>query len=75
MESNAANTPDTPAETAPQPSALERRVDLSLSVADLEKEVEQQLRKIGKTVNIPVRAWATGQPVNFVYEPAQGVAA
>ena len=28
-------------------------------------------------VNIPVRAWATGQPVNFVYEPApaQGVAA
>ena len=44
MESNAANTPDTPAETAPQPSALERRVDLSLSVADLEKEVEQQLR-------------------------------
>ena len=33
------------------------------------------LNKIGKTVNIPVRAWATGQPVNFVYEPAQGVAA
>jgi hypothetical protein len=31
--------------------------------------------KIGDTVNIPVRAWATGQPVNFVYEPAQGVAA
>ncbi len=53
MESNAANTPDTPAETAPQPSALERRVDLSLSVADLEKEVEQQLRKIGKTVKMP----------------------
>ena len=31
--------------------------------------------KIGDTVNIPVRAWATGQPVNFVYEPAQGAAA
>ena len=31
--------------------------------------------KIGQVVNIPVRAWATGQPVNFVYEPAQGVAA
>ena len=31
--------------------------------------------KIGQVVNIPVRAWATGQPVNFVYEPAQGAAA
>jgi hypothetical protein len=26
--------------------------------------------KIGQVVNVPVRAWATGQPVNFVYEPA-----
>ena len=24
--------------------------------------------KIGQLVNLPVRAWATGQPVNFVYE-------
>ena len=31
--------------------------------------------KIGQVVNIPVRAWATGQPVNFVYEPVQVVAA
>ena len=31
--------------------------------------------KIGQVVNIPVRAWATGQPVNFVYEPTQGGAA
>ena len=31
--------------------------------------------KIGQVVNVPVRAWATGQPVNFVYEPVQGVAA
>ena len=31
--------------------------------------------KIGQVVNSPVRAWATGQPVNFVYEPVQGVAA
>ena len=31
--------------------------------------------KIGQVVNIPVRAWATDQPVNFVYEPVQGVAA
>ena len=31
--------------------------------------------KIGQLVNIPVRAWASGQPVNFAYEPAQGGAA
>ena len=31
--------------------------------------------KIGQVVNIPVRAWATGQPVNFAYEPAQGAVA
>lgn len=30
--------------------------------------------KIGKTINLPVRAWATGTPVNFVFEP-QGAAA
>ena len=24
--------------------------------------------KVGQLVNLPVRAWATGQPVNFVYE-------
>lgn len=37
--------------------------------------VEAYQDKIGNTVNIPVRAWATGQPVNFVYEPAQGATA
>lgn len=26
------------------------------------------LPKVGQTVNLPVRAWATGQPVNFMYE-------
>ena len=31
--------------------------------------------EIGQVVNMPVRAWATGQPVNFVCEPAQGAAA
>ena len=30
--------------------------------------------KIGQVVNIPVRAWATGQAVNFVYEPAREAA-
>ena len=53
MESNAANTPETPAEAAPQPSALERRLDISVSIADLDKEIDQQLRKIGKTVKMP----------------------
>jgi len=24
--------------------------------------------KVGQTVNLPVRAWATGTPVNFMYE-------
>lgn len=24
--------------------------------------------KIGEVINLPVRAWATGVPVNFVYE-------
>ena len=53
MESNAANTPETPAEAAPQPSALERRLDISVSIADLDKEIDQQLRKIGKNVKMP----------------------
>ncbi|MCB0818006.1 MAG: hypothetical protein KDB77_10880 [Flavobacteriales bacterium] len=30
--------------------------------------------KVGQTVNLPVRAWATGGPVNFVYESAEGAA-
>lgn len=28
--------------------------------------------KVGQVVNLPVRAWAAGQPVNFAYEPGQG---
>lgn len=31
--------------------------------------------QINKEVKLPVRAWATGQPVNFVYEPVQQAAA
>lgn len=60
METNATNT-NANAEnaahtdnTAPAaPSALERRLDLSLPAADLEKDIEQRLRKIGKTVKMP----------------------
>jgi hypothetical protein len=31
--------------------------------------------KIGQEIKLPVRAWATGQPVNFMYEnPGQKTA-
>ena len=50
METNATNTN---AETVQAPSALERRLDLSVAMADLDKEVDQRLRKIGKTVKMP----------------------
>lgn len=26
------------------------------------------LPKVGQKINLPVRAWSTGQPVNFMYE-------
>lgn len=29
------------------------------------------LEKVGQRVNVPVRAWATGAAVNFVYEAPQ----
>ena len=50
METNATNAN---AETVQPQSALERRLDLSVAVADLEKDIEQRLRKIGKTVKMP----------------------
>ena len=37
--------------------------------------IEHFSEKVGQEVNLPVRAWAPGQAVNFVYEPVQGVAA
>ena len=30
--------------------------------------LEQFLPLVGKEVKLPVRAWATGQPVNYMYE-------
>ncbi len=38
---------------APLPSPLERRLDLAVAVAELDREVEQRLRKIGKNVKMP----------------------
>lgn len=34
-------------------NALERRIDLSLAVADIEREVEQRLQKMGRKVKLP----------------------
>ena len=41
------------AETVPQPNALERRLDLAVAIADLDKEIEQRLRRIGKNAKMP----------------------
>ena len=30
--------------------------------------------KTGQKINLPVRAWATGQPVNFMFESIPGAA-
>ncbi|GHU27364.1 trigger factor [Betaproteobacteria bacterium] len=50
METNA-TTPA--AETAPQPSVLERSLDLSVVIADLEKDIDQHLRRKGKNLKMP----------------------
>jgi len=47
------NATQSSTEIAQQPSALERRLDLSVVIADLDKDVEARLRKIGKTVKMP----------------------
>lgn len=33
--------------------------------------LDEYTGKVGQVVNLPVRAWASGQPVNFAYEPVQ----
>lgn len=47
MEMNAANT------EAPAPSALERRVDLSLTIAELDKDIDQRLKRLGTNMKMP----------------------
>lgn len=39
----------------------------TITVPDLAPFAE----KVGQKVNVPVRAWATGVPVNFAYEAPQ----
>ena len=50
METNAT----TPAEqAATQPSALERSLDLSVAIADLYKDIDQRLKRMGKNLTMP----------------------
>ncbi|UCV06621.1 trigger factor [Dechloromonas denitrificans] len=39
--------------TTAQANELERRVDLSIAIADVEKEMEQRLKRMGKNMKIP----------------------
>ena len=50
METNA-TTPA--AEAATQPSALERSLDLSVAIADLDKDIDQRLKRMGKNLKMP----------------------
>ncbi len=58
METNAANTDtEAVAETGAAAEAavnpLERRLDLSIALADLDKEVDQRLKRLGKNMKMP----------------------
>ncbi len=50
METNATTTN---AEAAPLTKPLERRMDLALAIADLEKETDVRLKRIGKNIKMP----------------------
>jgi len=39
--------------TTTQANALERRIDLSVAIADVEKDMEQRLKRIGRNVKMP----------------------
>lgn len=39
--------------TTAQANALERRVDLAIAIADVEKEMEQRLKRMGKNMKMP----------------------
>lgn len=43
----------TNAEAATLTNALERRLDLSVVIADLDKEIDQRLKRIGKNFKMP----------------------
>src|SRR5574343_591056 len=39
--------------TTAQANELERRIDLSIAIADVEKEMEQRLKRMGKNIKMP----------------------
>jgi len=49
METNATTTV---AEAALPTNALERRLDLTVAIADLDREIDQRLRRMGKNFKI-----------------------
>jgi len=49
METNAENTNV----QQPAPSALERRIDLAVAIADLDKDVDARLKRMGQKVKMP----------------------
>ncbi len=62
METTATNTIT---EAVQLPNALERRLDLSLTIADLDKEIDQRLKRIGK--NFKMAGFRPGKvPANIV---------
>jgi trigger factor len=50
METNATTPVD---EAAPSPGALERHLDLSIPIADLDKNIDQRLKKASKKLRMP----------------------
>lgn len=50
METNVTNSP---AVTAQPTNALERRLDLSVAIADLDKEIGQRLKRLAKNAKMP----------------------
>ena len=50
METNVTNTN---VEAVQLTNALERRVDLAVAIADLDKEIEQRLKRMGKNMKMP----------------------
>jgi trigger factor len=50
METNVTNTN---VEAAQLTNALERRLDLAVTIADLDKEIEQRLKRMGKNMKVP----------------------
>ncbi|MDR2165420.1 MAG: hypothetical protein LBO79_07355, partial [Zoogloeaceae bacterium] len=50
METNA-TTPA--AEAAPPPSVLERSLDLSVVIADLDKDIDQRLKRMSRKLKMP----------------------